>query len=60
MNIGLENICKSYKLKTVLQDVSLNFQSGKIHALLGENGAGKTTLAKILSGSIQMTSGKMF
>ncbi|MBP5357685.1 MAG: ATP-binding cassette domain-containing protein [Treponema sp.] len=60
MNIGLENICKSYKLKTVLQDVSLNFQSGKIHALLGENGAGKTTLAKILSGSIQMTKGKIF
>ena len=59
MNIGLEDICKSYKLKTVLQNVSLSFQSGKIHALLGENGAGKTTLAKILSGSIQMTSGKI-
>ena len=59
MNIELEKICKSYKLKTVLDDVSLRFESGKIHALLGENGAGKTTLAKILSGSIQVSSGKI-
>ena len=59
MNIELENISKSYKLKTVLQNVSLGFQGGQIHAILGENGAGKTTLAKILSGSIQMTSGKI-
>ena len=59
MTIELENICHSYKLKTVLQNVSLTFQGGKIHALLGENGAGKSTLAKILSASIQMTSGKI-
>ena len=30
-------------LKTILEDVNLDVDSGKIIALLGENGAGKTT-----------------
>lgn len=37
-------------LQTILQDVNLTVNSGKIVALLGENGAGKTTLIRIISG----------
>jgi ribose transport system ATP-binding protein len=42
-----------------LKDVSLQFESSSIHALLGENGAGKSTLCKILSGAIQPDSGNI-
>ena len=33
---------------TALDDVSVDFREGEIHALVGENGAGKSTLTKIL------------
>ena len=35
---------------TALDDVSVDFREGEIHALVGENGAGKSTLMKILYG----------
>ena len=46
--ITLENICKSYGDKRVLQDVSLAVQG--ITCLMGASGAGKTTLLRILLG----------
>ena len=44
-------LSKAYGRVTVLDDVSVQFRSGEIHALLGENGAGKSTLVKILAES---------
>nr|MCR5318290.1 ATP-binding cassette domain-containing protein [Treponema sp.] len=60
MEIRLENVSKAYPFKTALCKVSATFAAGKIHALLGENGAGKSTLAKIISGRIKMSDGKLF
>ena len=60
MEIRLENVSKAYPFKTALCGVSATFQAGKIHALLGENGAGKSTLAKIISGRIKMSDGRLF
>ena len=40
-----------------LDDVSIGFAAGKIHALLGQNGAGKTTLARFLTGLVRPDSG---
>ena len=51
MDVLLEHATKKYTYKTVLDDVSLSFKDGMIHALLGENGAGKSTVAAILSGT---------
>jgi len=51
---------KEYPGTVALDSVSLQFEGGKIHALLGKNGAGKSTLVKLLSGAIQPTAGKIF
>lgn len=48
--LSLEHISKQFSGVVVLDDVSLEFQPGKVNALIGENGAGKTTLMNILSG----------
>lgn len=40
-----------------LQNVSLSFDEGEVHAIAGENGAGKSTFIKIITGAIQATSG---
>ncbi|ASJ70767.1 sugar ABC transporter ATP-binding protein [Granulosicoccus antarcticus] len=44
------NISKSFPGVKALQNVTLELNSGSIHALLGENGAGKSTLIKIITG----------
>ena len=42
--IKIENITKKFKENTVLNNVSINFEKGKIHGLIGRNGSGKTVL----------------
>ena len=48
--IVLSGVSKTYEGKTVLQDVSLRFEEGKVTAIMGPSGQGKTTLLKILLG----------
>lgn len=48
--IQLENIIKKYPQTVALNDVSLEFYPGEIHAVVGENGAGKSTLMNIIAG----------
>lgn len=55
--LSLKNITKKYPGVTALDDVSMDFYEGEVHALLGENGAGKSTLIKIIAGAIAPTSG---
>lgn len=43
----------------MLEDVSLQIEKGKVHALMGENGAGKSTLMKILVGLLQADAGEI-
>ena len=49
--MSLQNISKRYAGIHALDNVSIDFQKGETHALVGENGAGKSTLIKIISGA---------
>ncbi|MGI6072451.1 MAG: sugar ABC transporter ATP-binding protein [Lachnospiraceae bacterium] len=55
--LALEHITKLYPGVVALDDVSLNFRKGEVHALVGENGAGKSTLIKAVAGAIRPDEG---
>ena len=58
--LKLENICFSYGKTPVLQDISYEFEKGKMYCIIGKSGAGKTTLLSILSGLAAPTQGEIF
>lgn len=47
------------QIRTILNDVSLQIEKGKILVITGPNGSGKSTLAKLMMGIIQPTSGQI-
>ena len=53
------NLAKSYKGREVVQDVSLEINSGQIVGLLGPNGAGKTTCFYMIVGIVQADRGNI-
>src|SRR6516164_2524500 len=48
--LSVSNITKYFPGVRALDDVSVDFEKGTVHALMGENGAGKSTLGKIIAG----------
>jgi len=52
-----ENITKNYPGTVALDNVSVAFESGKVHAFIGKNGSGKSTLVKVFSGAIEPSAG---
>lgn len=55
----IENLKKTFKKRTVVQDVSLTIKSGEIVGLLGPNGAGKTTSFYMIVGLIPSDRGRI-
>ena len=60
LQIRTEHIIKDYPGTRALDDISICFDSGRVHALVGKNGSGKSTLVKIFAGAIKPTSGEFF
>lgn len=58
--LELRNISKIFPGVKALDNVSLSFKKGEIHALMGENGAGKSTLMKIITGIYQPDMGGVY
>ena len=57
--IRVNNVCKRFGKRTVLNNVSFQVPSGVVFALLGENGAGKSTLIKSMLGYNKLDSGNI-
>jgi simple sugar transport system ATP-binding protein len=57
--LAVFNISKSFGPVQANQNLSLTFEKGNIHAILGENGAGKSTLMNILYGLVRPDSGEI-
>ena len=55
----VENLRKSYKTRTVVQDISLQINSGEVIGLLGPNGAGKTTSFYMIVGLVALDAGRI-
>jgi len=58
--LEVRNITKRFPGVLALNDVSLKFMPGEVHAIVGENGAGKSTLMKIIAGAYIPDSGTLY
>lgn len=59
MKLNVENLSKTIKGKTILENISLSMESGKVYGFVGRNGCGKTMLFRAVSGLINADEGKV-
>lgn len=57
--VELKNVTKRFKETTVLEDVTVSFDTGKIYGIIGRNGSGKTVLFKCICGLLAVTGGEI-
>ena len=57
--ISVKNLTKHFKENNVIKNVSVDFEKGKIHGIIGRNGSGKTVLFKCICGFMPYTSGQI-
>lgn len=57
--IDVKNIVFTIGKAQILKNITVSFEQGKIHGLIGRNGSGKTMLMKCICGFIKPTSGEI-
>jgi len=57
--VEMKNISLRFGKFEALNDISLTFEAGKIHGLIGRNGAGKTSLLSLLAAFREPTKGQI-
>ena len=58
--IRADHISKSFEGRTVLKDISVEFDTGKTNLIIGRSGSGKTVLLKSLVGLHDVDEGKIY
>ncbi|MBO7312146.1 MAG: ATP-binding cassette domain-containing protein [Alistipes sp.] len=58
--IRVEHLYKSFDGRTVLEDVSAEFEAGKTNLIIGRSGSGKTVMLKALVGLHEADSGRIY
>lgn len=59
MKLVVNNISKSIKGKSILDNVTLEMEQGRVYGFVGRNGSGKTMLFRALSGLMNVDSGEI-
>ncbi len=59
MSIEVKNVSKKFKETLALDNISMCFESGKIHGIIGRNGSGKSVLMKCICGFMKPTTGEI-
>lgn len=57
--IEVKNVGLILQKNEILKDISVHFERGKIHGLIGRNGSGKTMLMKCICGFVKPNSGEI-
>lgn len=57
--LQIRNSTKKFDTVTAINDISLDFQKGKIYGIVGTNGSGKSTLLRLISGVYKTDSGSI-
>ena len=57
--IVLKNVTKRFGARTVIDDISADFESNKIHGIIGRNGSGKTVMFKMICGLLPIDEGEI-
>ena len=57
--LSADSLCKKFKLKEVVKNISFDINSGEVVGLLGPNGAGKTTAFYMVVGLVDADKGKV-
>ena len=57
--VEVKNVDLTLQKNEILKNVSVNFERGKIHGLIGRNGSGKTMLMKCICGFVRPTLGEI-
>ncbi len=58
--IQINNICKSFEGRTVINDIDFTFENGKTSLIIGQSGSGKTVLMKCIVGLLTPERGDVF
>ena len=57
--LKISHLNKNYGRQTILNDINMTLEPGKIYGLLGRNGAGKSTLLNLIVNRILPNSGTL-
>ena len=58
--IQIKDVSLTIKKTEILKNITVDFEKGKIHGLIGRNGSGKTMLMKCICGFVKPTEGEIF
>lgn len=57
--IEVSNVTKKFGDDTVLHNINIRFEEGRIYGIVGRNGSGKTVLFKLIAGFLRVSDGQV-